>query len=63
MILPFMNSLKDVLRDLIGTTLYDLIPQATINTLGEYYIVDIVGILVWTVIFLLIGILLGRATK
>jgi hypothetical protein len=63
MYLPFTYSLKDALQDRIGAALMNLIPQETLNDLQRYFIVDTAGVLVWTIIFLAIGIVIGRTLK
>ena len=63
MLIPFFYSFKDALKDMIGATLYNMIPQASIQQLGQYYIVDAAGIIVWTIVFFIIGIILGRQSK
>jgi hypothetical protein len=60
MYLPFTYSLRDALQDRIGAALMNLIPQETLNELQRYFIVDIAGVLVWTIIFLTIGVAIGR---
>jgi hypothetical protein len=60
MYLPFTYSLRDALQDRIGAALMNLIPQETLNELQRYFIVDIAGVLVWTIIFLAIGVAIGR---
>lgn len=37
-----------------------LIPQETLNELQKYFIVDFAGVFLWTTIFLVIGVVLGR---
>lgn len=63
MYLPFTYSLKDALQDQIGEALMNLIPQETLNELQRYFIVDTAGVLVWTIIFLAIGVVVGRTLK
>lgn len=41
----------------------NLIPQETLNELQRYFIVDTAGVLVWTIIFLAIGVVIGRTLK
>ena len=63
MYLPFIYSLKDALQDSIGAALMNLIPQETLNELQRYFIVDTAGVLVWTIIFLAIGVVMGRTLR
>ena len=63
MYLPFTYSLRDALQDRIGAALMNLIPQETLNELQRYFIVDTAGVLVWTIIFLTIGVAIGRTLK
>jgi hypothetical protein len=63
MYLPFTYSLKDALQDSIGAALMNLIPQETLNELQRYFIVDTAGVLAWTIIFLAIGVVIGRTLK
>ncbi len=60
MYLPFTYSLRDALQDRIGQALMGLIPQETLNELQKYFIVDFAGVFLWTTIFLVIGVVLGR---
>ncbi len=41
----------------------NLMPQETLNELQKYFIVDTAGVLVWTIIFLAIGVVIGRTLK
>ena len=63
MYLPFTYSLRDALQDRIGSALMSLIPQETPREPQNYYIVDTADILVWTLVFLAIGVIIGRALK
>lgn len=63
MYLPFTYSLRDALQDRIGSALMSLMPQETLGELQAYYIVDSAGVLVWTLVFLAIGVMIGRALK
>lgn len=63
MYLPFTYSLRDALQDRIGSALMNLMPQETLNELQKYFIVDTAGVLVWTIIFLAIGVVIGRTLK
>jgi hypothetical protein len=60
MYLPFTYSLKDALQDRLGRAMMSLIPQETLNELQQYFIVDFAGVFLWTIIFLVIGVALGR---
>jgi hypothetical protein len=63
MYLPFTYSLRDALQDRIGSALMSLMPQETLGELQAYYIVDGAGVIVWTLVFLAIGVMIGRALK
>ena len=63
MYLPFTYSLREALQDRIGSALMSLMPQETLGELQAYYIVDSAGVLVWTLVFLAIGVIIGRALK
>jgi hypothetical protein len=63
MYLPFTYSLKDALQDRIGAALMNMIPEETLNELQRYFIVDTAGVLVWSIIFLALGVVIGRTLK
>lgn len=74
MILPFVLSVADmVLRMLtdiaalipfgMGNTFVNYIKPYIQQTLGRYYIVDTEGMLVWTILFLGIGVIIGYTLK
>ena len=62
MYLPFMYSFADALQEMLGTFV-GLVPYDVIQSLKQYYIVDFPGIIVWSLGVLLLGLLLGRATR
>jgi len=40
-----------------------MIPEETLNELQRYFIVDTAGVLVWSIIFLALGVVIGRTLK
>jgi len=59
MLLPFMYSIRDAVLDLLGIVLYSQIPESALLKMQNFYIVDIQGIAVWTLIFLIVGLIIG----
>jgi hypothetical protein len=62
MYLPLTYSFADALQEVLGN-LYGLVPNDVIQSLEQYYIVDIPGMIVWSLGILILGILIGKATK
>ena len=63
MFIPFSYSLENAALDIFGVFLMSQIPQETLDTLQQYWIVDAPGMIVWTLLTLAFGIYVGRTSK
>ena len=49
--------------DLLGILLFNEIPEEAITEMKNFFIVDIQGIAAWSLLFLIVGLIIGRKTK
>jgi hypothetical protein len=62
MMLPFFHSLRSILEDNLRE-LINLVPQGLYKELENYHVVDTHGVIVWSLAFLLLGVVLGYTSR
>ncbi len=62
MMLPFFHSLRSILEDNLRE-LINLVPQGLYKELENYHVVDTQGVVVWSLAFLLLGVVLSHTTR